>query len=707
MNTRRSLMLLAASALAPIGYAQTEAPASTPTATLQQMSAAPAASATVEQRAAKLGSLALLPADTEFFFTIPSLGASFERAAASRWLQAFHPDEDAMEDIRTGIAENAFSSVTVSTGAQSAQAIARLLPIMARFAYGMEQISKIDIPYPDEDELVTVNVSYNDESTAEDEKDDDGIDEDIEDVEATPEALEKQKTARAKQMVRENKRMEAWEKYRAERDKKEAEILTPIFADLSASPLPNSLIIVELSEDNVSIFEEGMNEIRIQFDNYAAEDANKRGITFVEGDYAGLHWQGLHFSGNRLVKFFEDEQEKMSESEIEMARAVSSNLANREASILATMQGNKLIISLCTDPDKDIKIAKTPQESILATDKVAFADARLDKNPDMLFYMDKKFQEALMSEITAQLGGGKITLPGIDADTLINSYVDMMKLVKPAALTGILWQDKGIHAELAYGQDQSIDQNATLKLAAMADLPTTILYGESINTQIGLKTSMDYAGRSLRQLASLLALPELATLWKGIETMTGGLQGDMAVVVDNQGALPADMVPAPELAQLQVPRIGFYASVQNRDSILAGWKTVADSFAKLQSKNIGIIGGADGPTSIFVDGKAMSLIQTDLNDKQLVISASQPFNKQIAETAAKATGTLKGGAFVLRMAPIKAMVDKNIPTADKMGMNTKEVREVVDTLDKAFDGVYGTVTPGANGTRIHLYVKEK
>lgn len=703
MNTRRSLMLLAASALAPIGYAQTEAPASTPTATLQQMSAAPAASATVEQRAAKLGSLALLPADTEFFFTIPNLGASFERATASRWLQALNPDEDYMEDLRTDLTEDAFSSLTISTGAQSSQAVAHLMPIILRMAYGIEQMDKIDIPYPEE----TLELSTGDDSEADDEEDGDSLDEDIEDVEPTPEALEKQKQAREKQMAREAKRMEAWDKYRAERDKKQAEIMIPILKDLSEAPLPNVLAIIELSEDNAATAREGIDEMRNQFEKYAAEEATKRGITFTEGDYAGLHWQGIHFDGATLVKFLEEDRDSMSDSEKELAQAVSPGLAGREASILTAMQGNKLIISICTDPAKEIKLAKTPQESILATDKVAFADARLDKNPDLLFYVDKKFQEALSTAIATQLGSGKISIPGINADTLVNSYVDMLKMVQPAAITGILWQDKGIHAEMAYGQDKTIDPNATLKLASMADLPSTILYGESISTQAGLKTSLAYVGHSLRQLASSFALPELATLWMGVETITEGLQGGMAVVVDNQSSLPADMVPAPELAQLQVPRIGFYASVQNRDSILAGWKTVADSFAKLQSKNIGIIGGADGPTSIFVDGKAMSLIQTELNDKQLVISASQPFNQQIAETAAKATGTLKGGAFVLRMAPIKAMVDKDLPLADKMGMDTKKVREVVDTLDKAFDGVYGTVTPETNGTRIHLYVKEK
>lgn len=707
MNTRRSLMLLAASALAPIGYAQTEAPASTPTATLQQMSAVPAAAASIEQRAAKLGSLALLPADTEFFFTIPNLGASFERATASRWLQALNPDEDYIEDLRTDLAEDAFSSLTISTGAQSAPAVARLLPIMARIAYGIEQMDKIDIPYPEEE--LSTTYTENDPD-ADDEEDGDSLDEDIEDVEPTPEALEKQKQAREKQMAREAKRMEAWDKYRAERDKKQAEIMIPILKDLSETPLPNVLAIIDLSEDNAATAREGIDEMREQFKKYAAEEATKRGITFTEGDYAGLHWQGLHFDGATLVKFLEDDREHMTASEIEMAQAVSPGLAGREASILVAMQGNKLIISICTDPAKELKLAKTPQESILATDKVAFADARLDKNPDLLFYVDKKFQEALSAEIASQLGGGKITLPGINADTLVNSYVDMLKMVQPAAVTGILWQDKGIHAEMAYGQDKTINPNATLKLAAMADLPSTILYGESISTQAGLKTSQAYVGHSLRQLASAFALPELATLWQGVETITEGLHGDMAVIVDNQGTLPADMVPAPELAQLQVPRIGFYASVQNRDSILAGWKTVTDSFIKLQSKNKGIMGG-DGPTSLFVNGKigeqALSLIQTDLNDKQLVISASQPLNKQMAETADKATGTLKGGAFVLRVAPIKAMVDKDIPLANKMGMNTKDVQEVVDTLDKAFDGVYGTVTPGATDTRIHLYIKEK
>lgn len=365
MNTRRSLMLLAASALAPIGYAQTEAPASTPTATLQQMSAAPAASATVEQRAAKLGSLALLPADTEFFFTIPSLGASFERATASRWLQALNPDEDYIEDLRTDLTEDAFSSLTISTGAQSSQAVAHLMPIILRMAYGIEQMDKIDIPYPEE----TLELSTGDDSEADDEEDGNSLDEDIEDVEPTPEALEKQKQAREKQMAREAKRMEAWDKYRAERDKKQAEIMIPILKDLSEAPLPNVLAIIELSEDNAATAREGIDEMRNQFEKYAAEEATKRGITFTDGDYAGLHWQGIHFDGATLVKFLEEDRDSMTDSEKELAQAVSPGLAGREASILTAMQGNKLIISICTDPAKEIKLAKTRRNPSLPRTK--------------------------------------------------------------------------------------------------------------------------------------------------------------------------------------------------------------------------------------------------------------------------------------------------------------------------------------------------
>lgn len=644
MNTRHTMMLLAASALAPIAYAQPEASAAKPTATLQQMAAVPSASAaTLDQRAAKLGTLALLPADTEIFFSIPNLPGTADRLCQSAWGKLGLTPSDittAWMDLIDYSRDNAsgpmdLRSLTVSLGANSGKNVAQSIPLLLHAIQANAEIDSIHVPHP---------------------------------ASTDPDFDKKTK----------EQQDAAYQQYFDERSRQARAIMQPVIKELLQSPVPTALAIVELPDRPLAQIAEGLKEFK-----NAWSDRPEDGFLYYEAEHAGIQWKGLHYHGAKIAKYLQEHKDDSSDSDfVQSFRANSDVLSKREAYILFAIQGNKLLVSVCTDPAKDIKIAKTPQESILATDKVAFADPVLEKNPDILFFMDKSFSDALPA-----------VLNRLD---LNQSTLNQFKLMQAAPISGLMWQDKGIHLELAYGQDKSFDPARSLKLASLADLPSTILYTESINTKEALDASLAEIGNTIQELAQSMAFPAINTFWHGIETGAGGLDGDGALIIDNQGHLPAELMPGSGIEKLEVPRIAAYFGISNKAAITAGWAEILKAYDSLKPMGLQI------PEQFL---PYCSMVQADLSDKQLVISASQPLNQQISETASNATGTLKGGVFVLRLAPVKSMLDKGAPMLQSMGMPIP-VGEI-NMLESLFDGIYGTITPSSKNTRMHLYIKEK
>ncbi|WP_141675667.1 hypothetical protein [Akkermansia glycaniphila] len=645
MNTRHTMMLLAASALAPIAYAQPDASSTKPTATLQQMAAVPAASAaTVEQRAAKLGTLAMLPADTEIFFSIPNLPGTADRLAQSAWGRLGLKPEDittAWMDIFDYPREKAtgsmdLRSLTISMGANSGKKVAQIMPLLMHAIQAKAQMDSIYIPNPG-----------------------------FSDPDFDKKTEEQQKAA--------------YQQYIDEHCRQERAIMNPVIKEFLQSPLPTAFAIAELPDQAVAKITAGLAAMKEEF----AQEISGMKQPYYEGEHAGILWRGVHYQGAEIAQYLQQtESSSNATGFVPCFRDNAAYLSKREAYLLFAIQGNKLLVSVCTDPAKEIKIAKTPQESILATNKVAFADPVLDKTPDILFFIDKSFSDALPSVL--------------DRLDLSHGTLNQFKLMQAAPISGLMWQDKGIHLELAYGQDKSFDPARPLKLASMADLPSTILYTESINTKEAIDASLAEIGSYIQELAQSMALPAINTFWHGIETSAGGLDGDSALIIDNQGHLPAELMPGTDIEKLEVPRMAAYFGISNKATITAGWEEILKAYDSLKPMGLQI-------PDQFLPYCAM--VQADLSDKQLVISASQTLNKQISETAANATGTLKGGAFVLRLAPVKSMLDKGAPMLQSMHFPIP-IGEI-NMLDSLFDGIYGTITPSSKDTRIHLYIKEK
>lgn len=710
MKTKNTLMLLAASLATTTGlHAQTAAPDSM-SAVLKELAASPTASAlTPEQRAAKLGVLALIPADAETFVAVPHFADSIANLISAPLLQM--AAQGKQQDILkiTGMVK----SIAIATGPGSSEAMGRMLALMPSMAALNSPLMEVQAADMDDE---------NDDSDIDDEK---------------QEEAEKNRMERMQKSSFESSRNSM---------RRAADIMPAL---LQATNNCSILAVAELDPSAIA----SIDPFLMQAKNAFAD--SDQVMTWHEGTYAGRPWKGCIFDGKNLVhNIILPDYKKYNVTPDAVEQKVIDALAAAKFHYLCTVQDNKLIISFCANPAKDIKIAASPKESILSTSKVAFADARLDKNPDLLYSFDKAFAEGASSGL---LGLGSVIpaparTPQITA--LLKSVSDIAKLSTPDAMTGLLWADKGIHFETTQGATAALDLNSPLQLLKYADRPETILYGECNYTSrfsalmVQMVENAASASYSLYQgiQANVMSTPhtqtppvppQLLSMWQNVKTAISGMDGKTALLMDNKGKLPEILVAAsagdPAMKNIAIPRIALYKGVTNRLRISMAWDKMYASAKELyaqaggpnapmpelkQAEKNGITtyglvmpklpAAAEQPGILI--GTPVVLLDTriSISDKAWVIGSSSGYTYDIARAAATGTSELKGAAFAFRLSPIKEMVDKNAPLMKGMTPGAiEQVQTITALIASQIDGIYGTTTAEGNKTRSHLYLRTK
>lgn len=705
MKTKHTLMLLAASLATTTGlHAQTAAPDSM-SAVLKELAASPTASAlTPEQRAAKLGVLALIPSDAESFVAVPHFADSIANLMSAPLLQM--AAQGKQQDILkiTGMVKSA----AIATGPGSSEAMGRMLALMPSMAA---------LQYTEKTQTIDLD----------DENDDSDIDDE-------------------KQEETQKNRMERMQKSSFESSRNSMRRAADIMpALLQATNRCSFLAVAELDPSAIA----SINPFLMQAKNAFAD--SDQVMIWHEGTYAGLPWKGGIFDGKNLVQnIILPDYKKYNVTPDAAEQKVIDALAAAKFYYLCTVQDNKLIISFCSNPAKDIKIAASPKESILSTSKVAFADARLDKNPDLLYSLDKAFAEGAS---TGLLGLGSVIpaparTPQITA--LLKSVSDIAKLSTPDAMTGLLWADKGIHFETTQGATAALDLNSPLQLLKYADRPETILYGECNYTSrfstlmVQMVENAASATHTMYNMIHSTSMgdqpsqpqpvpPQLLSMWQNVKTALSGMDGKTALLVDNKGKLPEILVTPPvgdpAMKNIAIPRIALYKGVANRLRISMAWDKMYASAKELyaqaggmpelkQAEKNGIstygfvmpkLPAAAEQHGILI-GTPVVLLDTriSISDKAWVIGSSSGYTYDIARAAATGTSELKGAAFAFRLAPIKDMVDKNAPLMKGMMPGAiEQVQTITALIASQIDGIYGTTTAEGNKTRSHLYLRTK
>ncbi len=429
-------------------------------------------------------------------------------------------------------------------------------------------------------------------------------------------------------------------------------------------------------------------------------EAGKPGVSPVDADNG--------FSGIRIdvVETYREELDAATSDMAPRRRAqLLEQLAKHPVCLLTRQQGNALIIALCEKP-QDLRVAGTPDESVLATSLLAACDPNLNKGMIAAARVSKELA-AINNELHSQPGinlarGMSAVFARLAEGDSANQATywraagalnfisgEMQRLMRPVTQPCAMqmWCDGDLHITLNGDAQGGNYSTGVLRLAAMADAPATTLYLESTPAQLGVAPPeaaalIDAAfnaaeGFSLtlkeeeraKADAALTAakafVPELRSLAEAASIIGSGLNGQVAFVMDStHGQLPSFSATQPGMVEANIPRFSFYAGVNDRSQLSLGWDALLATAGQIAGK----LGASPQivnllPISSRQVGSAMSysitlpfltpetLPSVAVTDSGLALGTSANLNLQMLESA---TGTqpYAGAAFALKFAPL-------------------------------------------------------
>ncbi len=413
------------------------------------------------------------------------------------------------------------------------------------------------------------------------------------------------------------------------------------------------------------------------------------------------------FSGIRIdvVKTYAQELEEATADMAPRRRErLLEELARHPLFILVRQQGNALIMALCEDP-QEVKLAATPAESLLATDKLAGCDAAPGRRMVAAARLSPELvavSQAANAEPTTNLAAGisavfsrlseqepahqEVYSRAAAGMSYLGSELQKLsrQIAQPTTLQ--VWCDGNLHVCASCDARGGSYRPGELRLAALASAPQTALYAESTPMQCScplpngkavLEAAMAAAEgfaltlategheKAVQALTAVKALmPELTCMAAAGSTIASGLNGQLALVMDSAMApLPA-MSTAQQKLDAESPRVAIYAGVSERSKLAEGWDAlkacagqVAETFGApaqivqllpINARQVGAAMSYSLALPFFTQDAVPSVAVTDTG---LSVGSSVNLTTQVAESA---TGTtpFAGAAFALKFEPL-------------------------------------------------------
>ncbi len=429
-------------------------------------------------------------------------------------------------------------------------------------------------------------------------------------------------------------------------------------------------------------------------------ESGKTGVTPVEADNG--------FSGVRIdvVETYREELDAATQDMAPRRRAqLLEQLAKHPVCLLTRQQGNALIIALCEKP-QDIRLAGTPEESVLATNMLAACDPNLGKGMIAAAHVSKELA-AIGNELNSRPGinlahgvssvftrlaeADSANKPTYERAAHALQFIsgELQGLMRPITqpCTMQMWCDGDLHLTLSGDAQGCNYKEGLLRLTAMADAPATTLYMESTPMQLGVTPpdaealidaafnvaegfTLTLKGEERTQAEAALAttksfVPELRALAEAASIIHSGLNGEVAFVLDSvQGQLPKLSAEQPGMAEAAIPRFSLYAGVSDRRQLALGWDALRATAGQVAAR----LGAAPTiinmlPISARPVGAAMSyslalpfltpetLPSLAVTNAGLALGTSANLNLRMVESA---TGSqpFAGGVFALKFAPL-------------------------------------------------------
>ncbi len=385
-------------------------------------------------------------------------------------------------------------------------------------------------------------------------------------------------------------------------------------------------------------------------------------------------------------------------------QAFADELARHRFCLLMRHQGNALIIAACEDP-QELKLPEAPAESLLGTGMLGDADSRLDKGMVMAAHLSKEastlcqeFNNHYLGNIAEGIRSVFARLAEVDApnkpaydkaaaatEALHSALFSFMRPIsRPTDC--LAWCDGDLHFTLSADAQGFSYSPGKLRLAGMAQASGTALYAETtpilpgtelpsaaamaeamLDLAKGISPTLNETGkRQADQLLGTLTalMPELRAAADAGATITSGLDGHFALVLDSAHGPVPPFAGVPHPTEADIPRLSLYAGVANRSQLATGWEAMKSAVNSALVK----LGSAPDALSMlpFVPtqtGEAMSyhlalpFFTPDttpalaVSDKGLAIGTSMNLNQQLLNSA---TGTtdFAGAVICFRLSPL-------------------------------------------------------
>lgn len=420
------------------------------------------------------------------------------------------------------------------------------------------------------------------------------------------------------------------------------------------------------------------------------------GVSAVDGEFMGLRFQLKDTI--EIDEEYDDKEDK----------AVKANLAQHNVYLLFKMQGKALVCIICEDP-AEIRLAQTPEDSLLASDKLAFCDANIDKpilhasyvTPEISniwnecqlapYRLSARTVETIFSSL-ARLGGenqNAFTKAAEGLHQLAELFLEKLPYKETQPSAAQVWLDgRNLKAEISCTAPEGAAYlPGQLQLTGMAEKPGVILYAEgtcgTYASHAALPPASDLADKAMdvargailslkteeqdkaSAFLSMVSpfLPDATQLATTLVSICQGLGNSNALVLDSAGSIPPVLGGKPGNT-IAMPRLSFYAGVKDRAKLSAGWDSILGIAGNVATRlgtdpaviqMLPIVPKVDGNTASY--SVALPWFTPDmapnvtLNDTGFTMGSSADLNGQVL---ASATGSFafEGTVFNLQFAPL-------------------------------------------------------
>lgn len=441
---------------------------------------------------------------------------------------------------------------------------------------------------------------------------------------------------------------------------------------------------------------------------------------------------------------------KVSQESMDRLKAALKRLDESKLYVVVGFVDDTLVGFVTTNPEKQVHLAASAQESVLARPDFSMADAQLQYPAYGLIFADKASAKGLLNLDLAYYKGMFAGLkeglqylgtdwkvadmaPSLAAlDSIKGSMLGMYeKLARNATpVSYYAWQDQGVHVEACTYPLDFYLLDAPSSMNSVRPGTDTVLYSSfRVNPQIVDMGCTLYEGVAqivwdygnayisnpkhdvndqVRMVAPMLqmARPTLEELWKAYKTALSGITDAGVYIVDMKGA------PSPMLKNVPAPRFSLAYEVKNRAVLGEAWQKVTDAAKTIvtlasQGKMTELPApksSVEGDVTIYDYECPMG---ADLNpvvavtDTRWAISMPKAFGMEVIKESMKAPGQVAPLEFQLNLVPVRDA----LKTAAE---GNKDIRKAVKTLDvitSDVTGVHATGRKGADGRDVyHIHV---